>query len=222
MNPDEISAGQRRPAGRRSATRTVLTMDDAGVSTDGDVLVTGDTIAAVGAQLAVPDGALEIDASRRHRHAGHDRHAPAHVADRAARHRRGLDAQAEHFHFCHLPNWGKVFRPQDVYAGNLLSALEALDAGGDHHPGLVTRLADRRPRRSRRRRAPQATPGRFVLAYGNLLGAPWEWGTRSRVPAVRRAPVRYAGRAARARNWPSTSPPIPPSRRGRCSRRLGR
>ncbi|WP_343243008.1 amidohydrolase family protein [Streptomyces sp. SID12501] len=23
----------------------------------------------------------------------------------------------------------------------------------------------------------QATPGRFVLGYGNLLGAPWEWGT---------------------------------------------
>ena len=35
---------------------------------------------------------VEIDASRRHRHAGHDRHAPAHVADRDARLRRRLDA----------------------------------------------------------------------------------------------------------------------------------
>ncbi len=46
---------------------TVLTMDDAGIIEDGDVLVTGDTIAAVGPHLDVPADAVEIDASGRHR-----------------------------------------------------------------------------------------------------------------------------------------------------------
>ncbi len=72
--------------------------------------------------------------------------------------------------------WGKIFRAQDVYAGNLLSAIEALDAGVtttvdwshglqtvDHADAAVDAL--------------QSVPGRFVLAYGNLQQGPWEWAT---------------------------------------------
>ena len=67
-----------------------------------------------------------------------------------------------------------MFRPQDVYAGNLLSALEALDAGVtttvdwshglqtvDHADAAVDALEE--------------VPGRFVLAYGNIQQGPWEW-----------------------------------------------
>jgi cytosine/adenosine deaminase-related metal-dependent hydrolase len=70
--------------------------------------------------------------------------------------------------------WGKIFRPQDVYAGNLLSAIESLDAGVtttvdwshglqtiDHADAAVDAL--------------EAVPGRFVLGYGNLQQGPWEW-----------------------------------------------
>src|SRR6185503_16405716 len=62
------------------------------------------------------------------------------------------------------------------YAGNLLSAIESLDAGVtttvdwshglqtvDHADAAVDAL--------------QAVPGRFVLAYGNLQQGPWEWST---------------------------------------------
>ena len=54
------------PPGRPVVFRsgTVLPMDRArSVLTDTDVLVTDDRIAAVGPQLAVPDGTLEVDAT---------------------------------------------------------------------------------------------------------------------------------------------------------------
>jgi cytosine/adenosine deaminase-related metal-dependent hydrolase len=69
---------------------------------------------------------------------------------------------------------GKHFRPQDVRAGNLLAAAEALDAGVttcvDWSHGLQTvehaeGAAD----------ALRTIPGRYVLAYGNIQQAPWEW-----------------------------------------------
>ncbi len=72
--------------------------------------------------------------------------------------------------------WGKSFRPQDIYAGDLLSAIEAIDAGVttsvdwshnlhtvDHAEAAVDAL--------------RSVPGRFVLAYGNIQQAPWEWST---------------------------------------------
>jgi len=72
---------------------------------------------------------------------------------------------------------GKTFRPQDIYAGNLLSAIESLDAGVtttvdwshglqtvDHADAAVDAL--------------QAVPGRFVLAYGNIQAGPWEWSAK--------------------------------------------
>src|SRR5918997_1576195 len=69
---------------------------------------------------------------------------------------------------------GRHFRPQDVRAGNLLAAVEAIDAGVttcvdwshglqtvDHADAAVDAL--------------QAVPGRFVLAYGNIQQAPAVW-----------------------------------------------
>jgi 5-methylthioadenosine/S-adenosylhomocysteine deaminase len=171
MNPDQITAvNAGRPVVFRDAT--VLTMDEAGVVEHGDVLVTGTTIAEVGTGLTVPDGTLEIDGSGGILMPGMvDTH--RHMWQTAL---RGLGADwtlTQYFVFYYL-NWGKIFRPEDVHAGNLLSAVEALDAGVtttvDWSHGLRTiehgeAAAD----------ALRSTPGRFVLAYGNLLGAPWEW-----------------------------------------------
>jgi cytosine/adenosine deaminase-related metal-dependent hydrolase len=69
---------------------------------------------------------------------------------------------------------GRRFRPEDIRAGNLLGALEALDAGVtttvdwshglqsvDHAEAAVDAL--------------RSVPGRFVLAYGNIQAGPWEW-----------------------------------------------
>src|SRR3712207_4159484 len=69
---------------------------------------------------------------------------------------------------------GRKFRPEDIAAGNRLSALEALDAGVtttvdwshglqtvDHAAAAVDAL--------------RSLPGRFVLSYGNIQAAPWEW-----------------------------------------------
>ena len=80
---------------------------------------------------------------------------------------------SQYFVFYYL-SWGKIFRPEDIHAGNLLSAIESLDAGVtttvdwshglqtiDHAEAAVAALRE--------------VPGRFRLALGNLLGAPWEW-----------------------------------------------
>ncbi len=164
-----------RPVVFRNAT--VLTIDPSlGIVESGDVLVVDNRIEAVGRQLALPDGAVEIDASGGILMPGMvDTH--RHLWQTAL---RGFGADwtlTNYFQFYYL-NWGKIFRPQDIYAGNLLAAIEAIDAGVtttvDWSHGLQTvehadAAAD----------ALEAVPGRFVLAYGNLLGAPWEW---SRAP----------------------------------------
>ena len=171
MSQDQIAAvNDGRPIVFRNAT--VLTMDDAGVIDGGDVLVHGETIAAVGRGLAVPDGTVEVDASDGILMPGMvDTH--RHMWQTAL---RGLGADwtlTQYFVFYYL-NWGKIFRPEDIHAGNVLSAVEAVDAGVtttvDWSHGLQTvehgdAAAD----------ALESAPGRFVLAYGNLLGAPWEW-----------------------------------------------
>jgi 5-methylthioadenosine/S-adenosylhomocysteine deaminase len=171
MNPDEISqVSDGRPVVFRNAT--VLTMDAAGVVEGGDVLVTGDKIVDVGRQLAVPDGAVEIDASGGILMPGMvDTH--RHMWQTAL---RGLGADwtlTQYFVFYYL-SWGKIFRPEDIAAGNLLAAAEAIDAGVtttvDWSHGLQT-IEHGEAALDALRRA----PGRFVLAYGNLLGAPWEW-----------------------------------------------
>ena len=171
MNPDEIAAvNDGRPLVFRNAM--VLTMDGAGVINGGDVLVIGDTIAAVGHNLPVPDGAIEIDAQGGILMPGMvDTH--RHMWQTAL---RGLGADwtlSQYFVFYYL-TWGKIFRPEDIAAGNLLSAVEALDSGVtttvDWSHGLQTVEHGEAALDALR-----SSPGRFVLAYGNLLGAPWEW-----------------------------------------------
>src|ERR1700761_8495237 len=159
-----------RPIMFRNAT--VLTMDRAGIIEGGDLLVVGDRIAAVGRALPGPEDAIEIDAAGGILMPGMvDTH--RHMWQTAL---RGLGADwtlSQYFVFYYL-TWGKIFRPEDIHAGNLLSAVEAVDAGVtttvDWSHGLQTvehgeAAAD----------ALRSAPGRYVLAYGNLLGAPWEW-----------------------------------------------
>ena len=122
--------------------------------------------------LEAPEGAEEIDASDGIVMPGMiDTH--RHMWQTAL---RGYGADwtlAQYFVFFYL-EWGKIFRPQDIAAGNLLSAIESLDAGVtttvdwshglqtvDHADAAVDAL--------------QSVPGRFVLAYGNIQQGPWEW-----------------------------------------------
>ncbi|MFC0105276.1 amidohydrolase family protein [Kibdelosporangium aridum] len=152
---------------------TVLSMDPAiGVIEGGDVLVRGQQIEQVGRDLPAPDDAEIIDATGGILMPGMiDTH--RHMWQTAM---RGFGADwtlTQYFVFYYL-NWGKIFRPEDIYAGNLLSAIESLDAG-------VTTTVDwshglRTPEHGDAAvEALRTVPGRFVLAYGNLLGAPWEW-----------------------------------------------
>ena len=168
-NDDHFLPG--RPVVFRNAT--VLTIDPSlGLIERGDVLVIDKRIAAVGRHLAVPDGTVDIDATDGIVMPGMvDTH--RHMWQTAL---RGFGADwtlTNYFQFYYL-NWGKIFRPEDIYAGNFLSAIEAVDAGVtttvdwshglqtvDHADAAVDAL--------------EAVPGRFVLAYGNLLGAPWQW-----------------------------------------------
>lgn len=166
--PEDFSAG--RPVVFRNGI--VITVDTPGVLHDADVLVVGDTIQAVGPKLAVPEGTLEIDASGGILMPGMvDTH--RHMWQTALRGYGGDWALSQYFVFYYLQH-GEVFRPDDIYAGNLLSALESVDTG-------VTTTLDW----SHALRTPEYAdaalqafdeiPGRFVLGYGNYLGAPWEW-----------------------------------------------
>jgi 5-methylthioadenosine/S-adenosylhomocysteine deaminase len=153
----------------------VLTMDDAHtVLPRADVLVVGDRIAEVGTGLTAPDGAVEIDAEGGIVMPGMiDTH--RHMWQTAMR-GYGADWTLTQYFVWYYLESGKLFRPEDVYAGNLLAAIEAVDAGVtttvDWSHGLQTsQHADAAVD------ALQAVPGRFVLAYGNLQQGPWEWST---------------------------------------------
>ena len=107
MNADQIEAvNNGRPLVFRNAT--VLTMDQAGVLEQADVLVTGNVITAVGAQLEVPEGSVEIDAAGGILMPGMiDTH--RHMWQTAL---RGLGADwtlTQYFVFYYL-TWGKIFR----------------------------------------------------------------------------------------------------------------
>ncbi|MFE2887182.1 amidohydrolase family protein [Streptomyces sp. NPDC059272] len=162
-------------AGRPVVLRggTVLPMDRGRrVLSDTDVLVTGDRITAVGPRLAVPEGTAEIDASDGIVMPGMiDTH--RHMWQTAMR-GYGADWTLTQYFVWYYLEHGKAFRPEDVHAGNLLAAVEALDAGVttvvdwshglqtvDHADAAVDAL--------------RAVPGRFVLAYGNIQQAPAEW-----------------------------------------------
>ncbi len=164
---------------------TVLTMDDGHrVLRDSDVLVVGDQIAALGPNLAVPEGTADIDASGGIVMPGMiDTH--RHMWQTAMR-GYGADWTLTQYFVWYYLQWGKSFRPRDIYAGNLLSAIEALDAGVtttlDWSHGLQTvEHADAAVD------ALESVPGRFVLAYGNIQQGPWEW---SKTPEFRDFVVR--------------------------------
>jgi len=165
----ELASG--RPLVFRNAT--VLTMDDAHTIRHGaDVLIIGDKIAGVGPQLSAPADAIEIDATGGLLMPGMiDTH--RHMWQTAMR-GYGADWTLTQYFVWYYLNWGKVFRPEDIYAGNLLAAMEAIDAGVtttvdwshglqtvDHAEAAVDALTE--------------VPGRFVLAYGNIQAGPWEW-----------------------------------------------
>jgi 5-methylthioadenosine/S-adenosylhomocysteine deaminase len=167
----QIGAG--RPVVLRAGT--VLTMDDRKtVLKEADVLVVGERIEAVGQALNVPDGTLEIDARGGIVMPGMiDTH--RHMWQTAMR-GYGADWTLTQYFVWYYLEHGKSFRPEDVYAGNLLSAIESLDAGVtttvDWSHGLQTpQHADAAVD------ALEEIPGRFVLAYGNIQAGPWEWST---------------------------------------------
>src|SRR5499427_817906 len=160
-----------RPVVFRNAT--VLTLDDGHHVLDGtDVLVGGGRIEAVGPNLAVAEGTAEIDASGGIVMPGMiDTH--RHMWQTAMR-GYGADWTLTQYFVWYYLQWGKTFRPQDIYAGNLLAAIEAIDAGvtttvdwshglqtAEHADAAVDALSE--------------VPGRFVLAYGNIQQGPWEW-----------------------------------------------
>jgi 5-methylthioadenosine/S-adenosylhomocysteine deaminase len=170
-----MTAGSEFTSGRPVVFRhaTVLTMDNAHkVERDADVLVADDKIAAVGPQLAAPADAVEIDATGGLLMPGMiDTH--RHMWQTAMR-GYGADWTLTQYFVWYYLNWGKTFRPEDIYAGNLLAAIEAVDAGVtttvdwshglqtvDHAEAAVDALTE--------------VPGRFVLAYGNIQQGPWEW-----------------------------------------------
>ncbi len=151
----------------------VLTMDDTHtVIPGGDVLVVDGRIAEVGVDLAVPDGTFEIDAAGgiimpgmvdTHRHMWQ-------TAMRAY----GADWTLTQYFVWYYLQHGMKFRPQDYAAGNLISALDAVESGVttsvdwshglrtiDHGEAAYEALA--------------SSPGRFVFAYGNIHQSPWEW-----------------------------------------------
>jgi cytosine/adenosine deaminase-related metal-dependent hydrolase len=159
---------------------TVLTMDDAGtVLTGADVLVVDDRITAVGPGLDVPEGTQEIDASGGIVMPGMiDTH--RHMWQTAMR-GYGADWTLTQYFVWNYLEHGRKFRPQDIAAGNRLSAIESIDAGVtttvdwshnlhtvDHGEAAVDAL--------------RSVPGRFVMAYGNIQAGPWEW---TADPAVR-------------------------------------
>ncbi|MET9551224.1 amidohydrolase family protein [Streptomyces sp. NPDC006645] len=107
---------------------TVVTMDpDVGILHDSDLLVEGDSIAAIGQDLSA-DGAVIVDASGTilapglvdtHRHAWEAqlRRIMPDVDDLGA------------YVMSTLAGYATVYRPQDMYTGTRLAALTAIDSG---------------------------------------------------------------------------------------------
>ncbi|HXQ89073.1 MAG TPA: amidohydrolase family protein [Solirubrobacterales bacterium] len=151
----------------------VLTMDDRHtVIPNGDVLVVDGKIAEVGVALTVPDGTAEIDAAGGIVMPGMvDTH--RHMWQTAMR-GYGADWTLTQYFVWYYLQHGAKFRPEDYAAGNLISALDAIESGvttsvdwshglrtPDHGWAAYEALA--------------GSPGRFVFAYGNIHAAPWEW-----------------------------------------------
>jgi len=169
MNKPISTSGESLEHGRSIVFRNgiVLTMDNAHrVVKDCDVLVVGGVIREVGPGVKAPDDALEIDARGgiimpgmidTHRHMWQ-------TAMRAY----GTDWTLSQYFVWYYLEHGYNFRPQDIFAGNLLSAIEAVDAGVttsvDWSHGLqTTEHADAAVD------ALEAVPARFVLSLIHIL-----------------------------------------------------
>ncbi|WP_433034752.1 amidohydrolase family protein [Actinomycetospora sp. CA-053990] len=166
-----MSQPERRPVVLRGGT--VLTVDAGHTVLEGhDVLVVDDRIAGVGVDLEVPAGTEEIDARGGIVMPGMiDTH--RHMWQTAMR-GYGADWTLTQYFVWYYLEHGRKFRPQDVYAGNLVAAIEAVDAGVttcvDWSHGLqTTQHADAAVD------GLAAVPGRFLLAYGNIQDAPANW-----------------------------------------------
>ena len=160
---------------------SILTMDAQHSELHGaDLLVVDGRIAAVGYTLDAPDNAFEIDASGgivmpgmidTHRHMW-----------QSVMRGYGADWSLSQYFVWYYLNHGSKFRPQDISAGNRLSALDAAESGVtttvDWSHGLFT------PEHGEAAyEALASSPGRFILAYSNLSKQPSEWAND---PQVRR------------------------------------
>lgn len=122
---------RRRPADRRRILftgATIVTMDpDLGVIDRGDLLVEGDAIAAIGANLTA-DGAVVVDATGTILTPGF-----------VDTHRHAWEAQLRRimpdvddlggYVMATLAGYATVYRPEDMYIGTRLAALTAIDSG---------------------------------------------------------------------------------------------
>jgi len=175
MSKNVNSKGESLEHGRSIVFRhgIVITMDNTHrVLKNSDVLIVDGVIKEIGTNITAPDDALSIDASGGIIMPGMiDTH--RHMWQTAMR-GYGADWSLSQYFVWYYLQHGKNFRPEDIYAGNLLSEIEALDAGVtttvDWSHGLSsTQHADAAVD------ALEAIPGRFILAYGNIQAAPWEW-----------------------------------------------
>ena len=159
-----------------------------------DVLVVGETIAAVGPNLAVPEGTVEIDATGGIVMPGMiDTH--RHMWQTAMR-GYGADWTLTQYFVWYYLEWGKSFRPQDVYAGNLLSAIEARRRRRHDVGRLVARPAEHRARRGRARRA-RGDPGPLRAGLRQHPAGPVGVVELPRVPRLRAPSDRHLRRPHR-------------------------
>jgi cytosine/adenosine deaminase-related metal-dependent hydrolase len=183
LNAQSAAATQRtrftegRPIVFRRAT--VVTMDPRlGVLQDADVLVRGTRIEAVGRRLPAPANAAVIDADGALLIPGFvDTH--RHMWQSALR-GVGADWTLSNYTEWMLTKWGPLFRPEDVYAANYLSMVEAVHDG-------VTTVMDW----SHGLRTPEhadaavdalfAVPGRARFGYGNAFASDLRWVVDGRV-----------------------------------------
>ncbi len=107
---------------------TILSMNDSvGNIERGDILINGSIITAVGQNLDAP-GARVIDAKNMIAMPGmvdSHRHAWEGQLRRINPNATCLDDYSNATHF----SFAKYYRPEDIYVGNLLTALGAIDAG---------------------------------------------------------------------------------------------
>ena len=175
MSNNVNSKGESLEHGRPIVFRNsiVITMDNAHrLLKNSDVLIVDGVIKEIGPNLDAPEGALSIDATGGIIMPGMiDTH--RHMWQTAMR-GYGADWSLSQYFVWYYLQHGKNFRPEDIYAGNLLSGIEAIDAG-------VTTTVDWSHGLSSTQHAEaavdalEAVAGRFILAYGNIQAAPWEW-----------------------------------------------